>query len=173
MLNRLSFPSLMRQSRLIAQSNRLFANRNATNPVVFMDFTRNGQDIGKISFEVSLFSNTNIWFSFMQITLPKRQKTSDPCAVVTAKKDTTTRAVPSTESLMASWPKVVISLEEMVLVAFPSMATNSLMRTSKLSTHSVACFQWQTQAKTPMEVNSSLLSALLTGSTGLMLSSVK
>jgi hypothetical protein len=50
MFNRMTMSAMQRSSYLFPQRN---FSRCSTNPVVFMNVSRNGQDLGRMEFEVS------------------------------------------------------------------------------------------------------------------------
>ena len=79
-------------------------------------------------------------------------------------KDTHTRALPSIESSLTLWHRVVTSPEETEPVVSPSMVPSSPMRTSPSDTPKEDSYLWLTLDLTLMEVNSLSPLVLLTGS---------
>lgn len=91
--------------------------RDPTNPRVFMELTKDGQNIGRLIFEVSLFQahfaaseniNKNLYnllCSCMPTTPPRPLRTSVPSAVVTIQRIFPTRVLLSAELIGATWPR--------------------------------------------------------------------
>merc|ERR1711862_632986 len=76
----------------------------------------------------------------------------------------TLRDLPSTESSMISWLKVVTSLLETEQVVNQSMVTNSMMRTSLRGTQEEGICQWLMLVQIPTVHNSFCASLRLNGS---------
>lgn len=57
MFNRMTITAMQRQSMFFPNAVRMFSNRCDTNPVVWMNVTRNGTDLGKMKFEVSILKS--------------------------------------------------------------------------------------------------------------------
>ena len=126
-----------------------------TNPRVFMDITRNGEDLGRLTFEVSttpLFSHFR--YSSSPTRFPRQPKTLGLSALEITRTSSLIRARPSTESSPTSWPKVVISLMETAPVDFLSTEQSSQTKTSTSSTLRGDNFLWRMQAKTLMDLSS-------------------
>merc|ERR1712165_646185 len=105
------------------------------------------------------------------LTLPKPLRTSSSSAL--AKKDSASRDADSTESLQASWLRVVILLHTTALAASPSTELTSKTRTSLTSTLDVVSFLWPMLAQVPTALSSSFASLPLPISMVLMLFSVQ
>ena len=150
------------QSYMGPHSRRLFSTA-AKNPEVFITVSRNGENIGKMTFEVGIFPLTENTFSSTLMLFPRQLRTSDHSVQVITSKDTLIRRATSTESFQDSWLKVVTSPEAMELAEFLFMEQNSQMRTSKSSTLREDSCPWPMQAPTQMDLNSSLPLVLLTG----------
>ena len=66
MFNRMTLSAMQRPTNFITMTHRFFAAsyRDASNPVVWMNVSRNGADLGQMKFEVSFLIVKNLTFIF-------------------------------------------------------------------------------------------------------------
>ena len=108
-------------------------------------------------------------FSDFSVTQFQRQlKISEHCAQEKKEwehkeKNLHSKALSSTESSQASWPKAEISPEVMEEEVNQSMVPSSMTKTSHFFIQSPIFFPWLTQVKIPMDHNFSLHLKKLSG----------
>ena len=94
-MNVLKMNKFVKNSYLYSTTFNRFMFSTSNNPKVFMDVSRDGKSIGKLTFEVNLF--LKYLFSFMQIKFLRQLKISDHYVLVTIRTNTHTKKVISIE----------------------------------------------------------------------------